>query len=183
MPTSNHHNSKTPSLASRSSKGAALLALAATIMATAMMALATSCNRKEMPRSYFATVPHSWNKEMSLTFTPQCADSLGLYDVTLAIRHNNQYQYSNLCLVVDIISSNGTVDRRTVNFELADANGNWQGTGFGTLYQNSVKLATGLRQSQLKHVVVWQGMNGCKQLQNVENIGIIVSPSKQAGSS
>ena len=115
---------------------------------------------------------------MSLKFTPEYSDSSLTYDIALAVRHNNDYQYSNLSLVVDLIDSVKNVTRHDIDFELSDGYGNWLGSGFGAIYQSSVVIAQGVRPSQVSNIVVWQAMNNCEVVKNVIDLGVIVTPSK-----
>ena len=127
----------------------------------------------------FKTLPdEGWQKSMSISFFPEYADSTITYDVELALRHNNSYQYSNLNLVVDLIDSVKNVNRSNIDFVLSDGYGNWLGSGFGALYQSSIVVAQGVKPSQVNSVVVWQAMKNCDVVKNVIDIGIIVNPSK-----
>ncbi len=112
-----------------------------------------------------------------LRFMPSFADSAQLYDVSLAIRHTNNYEFSNLNLAVDIIGDSGKITRKAVDFKVADNYGNWLGSGFGALYQCSSVIATGVRPDQMKGIVVWQTMRGHDVIHNVVDVGITVSPA------
>jgi gliding motility-associated lipoprotein GldH len=129
--------------------------------------------------AHFKTLPdEGWNKDMPVKFTPEYADSLITYDIALAVRHNSDYQYSNLSLVIDLIDSVKNVNRSNIDFELSDGYGNWKGSGFGAIYQSSVVIAQGVTPAQVGSIVVWQAMNNCDVVKNVIDIGVIVSPSK-----
>lgn len=137
------------------------------------------CSFGQDTMAQFKTLPDDgWQKSMSISFTPEYTDSTITYDVELAVRHNNSYQYSNLSLVVDLIDSVKNVNRNNIDFELSDGYGNWLGSGFGALYQSSIVIAQGVKPSQVTSVVVWQAMNNCDIVKNVIDIGIIVKPSK-----
>lgn len=138
-----------------------------------------ACAPKHSSYSTFKTIPaDGWNKTLVLKFTPMFADSAKLYDVSLAIRHTNNYEFSNLNLVVDIIGNGGNISRKTVDFKVADSYGNWLGSGFGSLYQCSNVIATGVRPDQMKSIVVWQAMSGHQVVRNVADVGVTVSPSE-----
>ena len=115
---------------------------------------------------------------MPIRFLPEYADSSLNYDIKLAIRHNTSYQYGNLSLVVDLIDSTRIVHRNNVDFEVSDGYGNWQGSGFGALYQLSVVIAQDIKPSDVSSIVIWQAMMNCNNVKNVTDIGIIVTPSK-----
>ena len=127
----------------------------------------------------FKTLPdEGWRKDFPIKFTPEYADSAITYDIQLAIRHNNSYQYSNLSLVVDMVDSVKTIHRNNIDFELCDSYGNWLGAGFGALYQASIVIAHDIKPGDVNSVVVWQAMANCDIIKNVVDIGITVTPSK-----
>ena len=137
------------------------------------------CSFGQDSMAQFKTLPDDgWRKNMSIKFAPEYADSSLKYDIALAIRHNNDYQYSNLSLTVDLVDSVKNVTRNNIDFELSDGYGNWLGSGFGALYQSSVIIAQDVSPSQVRSIVVWQSMNNCDIVKNVMDIGVIVTPSK-----
>ena len=139
----------------------------------------SGCSFGQDSTAHFKTLPEDgWNKAMSITFTPEYPDSSQHFDIALAVRHNNDYQYSNLSLVVDLIDSVKNIARNKIDFELSDGFGNWKGSGFGAIYQSSVVVAQGVSPAQVGSVVVWQAMNNCDVVKNITDIGIIVTPSK-----
>ena len=149
-----------------------------TILLCALSCL-NGCSFGQDSMAHFKTLPDDgWNKEMSIKFTPEYADSSLTYDIALAVRHNNDYQYSNLSLAVDLIGSVKNVNRSNIDFELSDGYGNWKGSGFGAIYQSSIVIAQGVTPSQVCSIVVWQAMNNCDVVKNVIDIGVIVTPSK-----
>ncbi len=150
----------------------------ATLILCALSCL-NACSFGQDKSAHFKTLPdEGWNKGMSIKFTPEYADSSLTYDIELAVRHNNDYQFSNLSLVVDLIDSVKNVNRNNIDFELSDGYGNWKGSGFGAIYQASVVIAQGVTPSQVGAIVVWQAMNNCDVVKNVTDIGVIVTPSK-----
>ena len=153
-------------------------AVAMTIVIAAAMLVMGSCDRKPvMAHSAFTHLPNGdWQRTMPLSFRPEYDDSAARYDVTLAVRHDNSYRYSNLSLVVDVIAADSTVSRKRVNMALADGYGNWTGGGFGTLYQVTEPVALGVSPVDARSVVVWQAMNGCDTLRGLADVGIITKP-------
>lgn len=144
-----------------------------------MVSCLVACSLGQDSSAHFKTLPdEGWNKEMSLVFTPEYSDSSLTYDIELAVRHNSDYQFSNLSLTVDLIDSVKNVSRSNIDFELSDGFGNWKGSGFGAIYQSSLVIAQGVKPSQVSSIVVWQAMNNCDVVKNVIDIGVIVSPSK-----
>lgn len=83
-----------------------------------------------------ASVENSvWHKERALNMSFDISDTIRLFDFIVDIRHNDRYKYSNLYLFVDIQFPNGKVSSDTLELTLADATGEWIGTGAGSLYE------------------------------------------------
>lgn len=152
------------------------VAMAVTIVAALLFLPA--CQRQPVMRhATFVHLPASgWQQSLPVAFSPQYDDSTRHYGITLAVRHSNGYAFSNLSLVVDVIAADSTVNRSRVEMTLADDYGNWTGGGFGSLYQNTVPVVSGVAPTQARSVVVWQAMEGCDTLACVTDLGIIVTP-------
>lgn len=137
-----------------------------------------ACAPERSPYSEFRTIEaDGWYASMPLKFQPVMADSaVQSCDVEIAVRHNNNFAYSNLNLVVDFIDANYKVSRHNVVIPVASEHGNWSGAGFGRLYQDKVTVAAGVDPGALCSIVVWQAMKGCEKITDIENVGIIITP-------
>ena len=123
-------------------------------------------------------VDSGWNSQMPLVFTPAYGDSDKCYDITLVVRHTNQYAYANLSLTVDLLADTALAPRRrNVVFSLADSAGNWQGAGFGALYQVKTTIARQVSPRDTRRVAVWQTMADVATVRQIADVGIIVTPS------
>lgn len=153
-------------------------AVAMTIVVAAAMLIMAGCERKPvMAHSQFKHLPVSrWHRSLPLSFRPEYDDSTMVYDLTLALRHDNSYRYRNLPLVVDVITADSTVHRQTVEIALADEYGNWLGGGFGALYQQVLTIARGVKPDEANTVVVWQAIEGRDTLRGLTDVGIIATP-------
>lgn len=154
------------------------LTVAMTVFIAAVVLIITGCQRKPvMAHAHFVHVPATgWQQTLPLTFYPEYDDSTVTYNLLLAVRHQNNYAYSNLSLVVDVISEDSTVNRRPMNLTLADEYGNWTDGGFGTLYQERYILATKVKPADARSVVVWQAMQACDTLTGLVDVGITTIP-------
>lgn len=153
-------------------------AVAMVMTIAAALLILSGCERKPvMAHAHFKHLPaNGWQRIMPLTFTPEYDDSTATYDLALAVRHENTYRYRNLSLIVDVIATDSTVSRHSLDIALADEYGNWSGGGFGTLYQDEVSVVTGILPDEARSLVVWQAMEGCDTLSGLVNVGIIVNP-------
>ena len=162
----------------RSVQNKKAIAVAMTVFIAAAMLILSACDRKPvMSHSCYSNLPSiGWLRVKPIALIPEYDDSTRRYDLYLAVRHENSYQYSNLSLAVDVTASNSTANRKSIEMKLADDYGNWTGGGFGALYQAEVAIATGVAPSDVSSVVVWQTMEGCDTLRGVVNVGLFTRP-------
>ena len=147
-------------------------------MLIAAVMLMTACNhRPVMSHADFVHLPAAgWLKSAPVTLSPEYDDSAATYNLILAVRHSNAYKYRNLALAVDIIAVDSVVNRQVLDMQLADEYGNWTGSGFGSVYIDTVPLAGVIDPGDARSVIVWQAMNGCDTLHGVMDIGLITRP-------
>lgn len=147
-------------------------------MLIAAVMLMTGCrNRPVMSHADFVHLPvDGWLQSASVTLTPEYDDSAATYNLVLVVRHGNAYKFRNLALVVDIIAVDSVVNRQMLDMQLADEYGNWTGSGFGTVYVDTVQLADVIDPGDARSVIVWQAMHGCDTLHGVTDIGLIARP-------
>ena len=153
-------------------------AVAMTLLIAAALLMLTCCQQRPvMAHAHFIDIPsNGWLSSAPLALQPQYDDSATTYDLTLAVRHDISYSYRNLSLAVDLIAADSVVTRKNVNLILADPYGNWTGGGFGSLYQDTVTIASVIDPGDARTVVVWPAMDGCDTLRGLINIGLITRP-------
>ena len=81
-----------------------------------------------------------WNKKTDQKFDLNIADPQIAKNIIFVVRNNNDYPYSNIRFIVEMKDPKGkTTSVDTLNYILAQPNGEWVGTGFGetkeTLFQ------------------------------------------------
>lgn len=151
------------------------LILLACLIVVAMATSLGGCDFNHSPHGSFKPIPaQGWNKDLSLSFKPQWGDTTKHHDILISVRHDSNYKYSNLCLVVDLVGYENRLDRRKVNFILADRHGNWLGSGFGSLYQSTLVLGQDIDPKSVKEIVVRQGMNNIDVVAGINDVGIII---------
>lgn len=139
-----------------------------------------ACAPKHTSYSYFCDLPEDgWMENTPISFDTQYADSSITYDITFAVRHSASYSYGNLNLVLDFISSTGKVERKNLNFAIADEFGNFKGGGFGDYYQRSQLVVADVKPQDVHKVVAWPAMKGCKTLTGIHNLGITITPHEK----
>ena len=148
-------------------------------VAVAILVCLGACSPKHSSYSEFSDVPAAgWTHNSPLYFTPQYGDSAACYDISVAIRHDQDYAYRNLSITADFIGENQKLKRRIINVELADKYGTWKGSGFGALYQFKQVVLEQVPAHTVKRIVLWQTMSDRDTVGNITDVGIIVSPSE-----
>lgn len=142
----------------------------------ACSAILCCCRPDTSTYSHFEHVPGQvWYHDMPMRFAPTWADSAAVRDLWLTVRHTQEYPHGNLPMVVDLIGDSGQVTRHRVRMAVTDGRGNWQGQGFGTLFQCRALVASGVSASQARRVVVWQALDSCDALPGVSDVGILLN--------
>lgn len=82
-----------------------------------------------------------WKYNESVKFDIDIQDTLNRYDFYITLRHNTDYSYSNLYIFVNSTSPGEAMKRDTIEFILADEEGNWIGKGSGQLRTNEFLIS------------------------------------------
>lgn len=93
-----------------------------------------SCNRKSVYSEYKTLKGAKWHQDSILRFDMTVPDSMKIYNLSLNVRNEGRYPYSNLWLFVKIIPPKGPVLNDTIELSLASPEGKWLGYGLGDLY-------------------------------------------------
>lgn len=91
----------------------------------------SACDHNRIFDEYKPISNEQWHKDSLMVFTIPISDTLQNNSVSLNIRNNINYTYSNLWLFTHIKSPDGTIIRDTFEMVLADPSGKWLGEGFG----------------------------------------------------
>lgn len=101
-----------------------------------------ACSGGKTDNSVFRDLPaEGWAYGDTVYFVPDTVDSVSRGTISIELRHNNYYEFSNLWLEI-CYPDGDRVHRDTVNLTLADVYGRWHGSGFGASYQFSAPFAS-----------------------------------------
>lgn len=140
----------------------------------AALAASVGCNGNE--HSDFVPVgQQGWLYGDTLTFTP-CrtdSDSIVAADIAVALRHANDYEYSNIWIAMSYTGRDSVVTD-TVQITLADDFGNWLGRGMGVSYQliDTVLHDVAVNVSEpvkIRHIMRTDTLTG------IEQMGVVVT--------
>ena len=132
--------------------------------------LTAACSVTPSDYSRFTNLPErGWAYGDTVRFTPDTIDPTSPKQLSVAVRHNNDYEYSNLWLEVTYMTADSVTCRDTLSMELADVYGHWLGKGMGSSYQveaavpGRVNLAEG-SDVEIRHVMRVDPLRGIDQI-------------------
>lgn len=103
-----------------------------------------SCSQKEIYYQYEELKNGKWNQTTECVFYVDSAsyDSLQSYNILLEVVHNNSYKYQNLWIgyTLELDADSIYTDKQEKEYIIADSEGKWYGSGFGSSYQISMPL-------------------------------------------
>jgi len=94
-----------------------------------------SCNRKVVSEDYHHLKDSEWHQDSIMVFGFDIADSTKIFNLSLNVRNEGRYPYSNLWLFISIVNPSGKEHKDTVELTLANPAGKWLGSGLGDLYE------------------------------------------------
>ena len=94
-----------------------------------------SCDLKVVSEDYRSLRNAEWHQDSILVFAFDIPDSTKIYNLSLNVRNEGRYPYSNLWLFVSVTQPGGKEMQDSVELTLADPYGKWLGSGLGHLYE------------------------------------------------
>lgn len=144
---------------------------------TSLLSLASCANSDEI---YMTSVDGLWKKNEAKKIDFEVRDATSPKNLIFVIRNNNDYPYSNLFLISTIKGEkNKVIKIDTLQYILAQPNGEWLGSGMGDVkellvqYKNTYKFPSqGKYQIEIKH-----GMR-TNELKGIEDLGVKIENIK-----
>ncbi len=96
-----------------------------------------SCDKKRVFDEY-KSVGSAWHKDSIVSFHLPELDSTKRYNLFLNIRNNNNYPFNNIFLIVGIEKPNGFTKVDTLEYQMADPEGNLLGNGFTDIKESKL---------------------------------------------
>lgn len=142
------------------------------VIATSL--LAAACSDRHSGYSEFKSLPeHGWVYGEELTFVPTQLDTLAARQVYVAIRHTNDYPYSNLWFELSVLNDSADAVCDTICLTLADDFGRWYGSGIGAARQFQLLMPKPLKVNDSTSIKVRHVMR-TDTLRGIEQVGITV---------
>jgi gliding motility-associated lipoprotein GldH len=136
-----------------------------------------SCDKKRVFDDY-KSIDGSWNKDSIVSFDLPKLESNKPYNLFLTLRGNNDYPYNNLFLIVNLDQPDGITKVDTLEYEMADPEGNLLGNGFtdvkesSLVYKEKAIFKDGKYKIHIKHAVRKTGkIVGDEKLEGITEVG------------
>ena len=142
-----------------------------------------SCNRVNNIYFKYEHIPgEGWSMNNELRYYPEIADPEKRYDISIELRHNNDYPYQNIYFFVSMLQNDSIIGTDTLQYLLADETGRWFGRGSNALFQQtlSYKKEYLFPDTGTYQIVVRQAMRD-NLLQGVEDVGIRIEKALGKG--
>lgn len=152
-----------------------------TIVATLIALIAlVSCTSNDVYNSFIALPNTGWGEDSLAVFRANIEDATAAYDINIQIRNQNNYKYANLWLFIDVIAPDGELVRDTTECLLAQTDGTWIGSGWGSLYtlQCPYRLRTRFAKPGTYTFRIAHGMRD-EEIEGIHSLGLRIVKSEQ----
>jgi len=102
-----------------------------------------SCDSKRIYDDY-KSVPDEWNKDSIISFKLHPPDSIKPYNLFVDLRNTNEYKYSNIFLIVEMVFPHGRTIKDTLEYRMTDPSGKFLGTGLMDVKENKLWYKEGV---------------------------------------
>ncbi|WP_025742852.1 gliding motility lipoprotein GldH [Aquimarina pacifica] len=145
-----------------------------------------SCDDKRVFDSY-QTVSGTWEIDEKVNFELPELDSLQSYNLFFNIRNTNEYKYSNLFLISEMKFPNGKVVTDTLEYQMAEPDGTWLGSGFSDVKENKLwyKEKVTFKEEGKYVLVIHHAMrkngevNGVSSLEGITDVGFRIEYAQE----
>ena len=96
-----------------------------------------SCDSNRVFDEY-KSVPNQWQKNDIVEFEFKPTDTINGYNLFINLRNTNNYKFNNLFLIAEIDFPNGKSVVDTLEYKMAQPNGELLGTGFTDVKENKL---------------------------------------------
>ena len=132
-----------------------------------------SCDSDKIYENNVAISSDGWRVAEPARFEVEITETATPCNIYINVRNNNNYQYMDFWLFVEIHSPSGGFERDTLKILLADHRGKWLGHGLGSKFDLRILLRRNIRFPVAgKYIFVYeQGMRD-DPLSGIEDVGL-----------
>lgn len=114
-------------------------------ISTLVLFLLSACNRKIVFSEYKTFGEAGWEAKNAAVFEMDITDTQSLNNVSLMVRHSEEYPYRNIFLFVTTQYPDGKVLKDTMEVVLSNDKGEWAGSGAGDIFDFKVPIKKNVR--------------------------------------
>ena len=137
-----------------------------------------SCDEKRVFDEYKSVSP-AWHRDSIVRFELPKLDSVKPYNLYVNIRNNDKYEYNNLFLIVSLEHQSGMTKVDTLEYEMANPDGELLGEGFSDIKENKLFYKEGAifkpggqYNVSIKQAVRQNGkVTGVEKLEGISEVG------------
>lgn len=145
-----------------------------------------SCNEDLVHSEYKALNNGVWKKGDTLQFQYSNKDTLGNHHIFLNVRNDDDYEFSNLFLILEFEAPSGNTQVDTLEYEMALPSGEWLGKGLGSVKEsklwyteNIVFEEYGVYRLNIQQAMRENGeVEGLDDLLGITDVGIQIEKAK-----
>ena len=147
-----------------------------------------SCDSNRVFDEY-QSVSGQWDKDNIIEFKLTPPDTTNTYNLYVNLRNTEDYKYSNLFLIVELNYPNGKALKDTLEYEMANPDGTFLGTGFTDVKENKLWFKgheepfifdeKGEYSINIQHAMRENGsINGIDKLEGITDVGFRIEHSQ-----
>ena len=99
-----------------------------------------SCQTIDLYEQVTTYPEHQWANKQINQYQFNIADTNAFYNMYFVIRHHNAYHYKNIWLQVNSQAAGDSLQKQTININLADDMNGWLGSGMDDIYDHRVLI-------------------------------------------
>jgi gliding motility-associated lipoprotein GldH len=147
-----------------------------TTLACVVLFFLSACGKEKTVFEKAYPIQNSaWTYADTLRFAFNIADTSALYDIVVHIKHRADYGFQNLYTRIHTTFPTGKRRTQTLNFDLADNTGKWQGTKDGDYRDFEVKIQENAFFNETgSHTITLEQLMRLESLVGFKNIGLEV---------
>lgn len=146
-----------------------------------------SCQDALVYSEYRATSNGRWNADEIMEFEITGIDSTLVSNMFINVRNDETFAFSNLFLITEFELPNGETTKDTLEYEMAKPDGEWLGSGHGSIKENKlwykenvVFRDTGVYKVRVAHAMRKNGeVNGIEALMGITDVGLAIEKKEQ----
>lgn len=110
-----------------------------------MLLFLSACNKNVVYSEYKTFEENEWHAKDKVSFELDITDTQSLHNISIMVRHADDYPFSNIFLFVTTSYPDKKVLTDTMEIILANSQGKWQGDGAGDIFDLKVPVKKNVR--------------------------------------